>query len=84
MGQMAGQHARERRAGARPEQARDQGADRMEQSHHDVGAMIPLTTEQYRQAALAVCGRAQDVEDAALLLDALGLRAALRAVAIPA
>jgi hypothetical protein len=56
----------------------------MEQSHHDVGAMIPLTTEQYRRAALAVCTQAHDVEDAALLLDALGLRAALRAVAIPA
>jgi len=55
----------------------------MEQSHHDVGAMIPLTTDQYRQAALAVCGQAQDVEDAALLLDALGLRAALRAIALP-
>lgn len=64
--------------------ARDQGAAVMEQSHHDVGAMIPLTTDQYRRAALAVCGRAHDVEDAALLLDALGLRAALRAVAIPA
>jgi len=55
----------------------------MEQSHHDVGAMIPLTTEQYRRAALAVCTQAQDVEDAALLLDALGLRAALRAIAVP-
>lgn len=56
----------------------------MEQSHHDVGAMIPLTSEQYRRAALAVCGRAQDVKDAALLLDALGLRVALHAVAVPA
>ncbi len=56
----------------------------MEQAHHDVGAMIPLTTEQYRRAALAVCAQAQDVADAALLLDALGLRTALRAIAIPA
>jgi len=56
----------------------------MEQSHHDVGAMIPLTAEQYRRAALAVCAQAHDVEDAALLLDALGLRTALRALAIPA
>jgi len=56
----------------------------MEQSHHDVGAMIPLTPEQCRQAALAVCGQARDVDDAALLLDALGLRVALRPVPISA
>jgi hypothetical protein len=56
----------------------------MEQSHHDVGAMIPLTSEQYRLAALAVCAQARDVEDAALLLEALGIRAALRAMAVPA
>ena len=63
---------------------REAAGQGMEQSHHDVGAMIPLTTEQYRRAALAVCTQAQDVEDAALLLDALGLRAALRAIAVPA
>jgi hypothetical protein len=56
----------------------------MEQSHHDVGAMIPLTPEQCRRAALAVCAQARDLEDAALLLDALGLRTALRSMAIPA
>ena len=76
---MAGHHAR-----SAFHDHTTKGRPAMEQSHHDVGAMIPLTTEQYRRAALAVCGRAQDVEDAALLLDALGLRAALRAVAIPA
>jgi len=53
----------------------------MEQSHHDVGAMIPLTPEQFRRAALAVCNRAQGIDDAALLLDALGLRSALQATA---
>ncbi len=56
----------------------------MEQSHHDVGAMIPLTAEQFRLAALAVCALAHDAEDAALLLDALGLRTALRSLAVPA
>lgn len=60
----------------------------MEQSHHDVGAMIPITPEQCRRAALAVCGRANGVEDAATLLEALGLRAKLvaaqPAVSIPA
>ena len=56
----------------------------MEQSHHDVGAMIPLTPEQCRRAALIVCGRAHGVDDATLLLDALGLRSALAAaVAVP-
>jgi hypothetical protein len=58
--------------------------DGMEQSHHDVGAMIPLTREQCHQAALAVCSRARDVDDAALLLDALGLTTALRPVSISA
>ncbi len=57
----------------------------MEHSHHDVGALITLTPEQCRRAALAVCGRAQDVDDATALLDALGLRVALRpAAAVPA
>lgn len=56
----------------------------MEQSHHDVGAMIPLTPEQCRRAALTVCGRAHDVDDATLLLDALGLRSALAAVPVSA
>jgi hypothetical protein len=56
----------------------------MEQSHHDVGAMIPLTPEQFRLAALAVCGHARDTEDAVQLLDALGLRTALRSLAVPA
>jgi lysophospholipid acyltransferase (LPLAT)-like uncharacterized protein len=55
----------------------------VEHAHHDVGAMIPLTREQYRRAALTVCSRARDLEDAALLLDALGLSAALRAEAVP-
>lgn len=56
----------------------------MEQSHHDVGAMISISAEQCRRAALAVCGAATDVADAELLLDALGLRQALTTVAIPA
>ncbi|MGH8888308.1 MAG: hypothetical protein ACRDV3_00935 [Acidothermaceae bacterium] len=56
----------------------------MEQSHHDVGAMIPITPEQFRRAALAVCSRATDADDAANLLDALGLRAKLTALSIPA
>lgn len=57
----------------------------MEHSHHDVGALITLTPEQCRRAALAVCGRAQDVDDATALLDALGLRVALRPMAaVPA
>jgi len=56
----------------------------MEQSHHDVGAMISLTPEQCRRAALAVCSQAHDVDDAALLLDALGLRTALRAIPMSA
>ncbi len=56
----------------------------MEHSHHDVGAMIPLTSEQYRRAALAVCSRADGAEDAALLLEALGLDQALRAASVPA
>lgn len=56
----------------------------MEQSRHDVGAMIPITSDQCRRAALAVCSHALDVEDARLLLDALGLRAALRDAAVPA
>ena len=90
---MAGQHAQEastrtrhQNETAKPDSkaSETKGAAGMEQSHHDVGAMIPLTSEQYRRAALAVCGRAQDVKDAALLLDALGLRVALHAVAVPA
>jgi hypothetical protein len=60
------------------------GGPVMEQSHHDVGAMIPLTPEQCRRAALTVCGRAQDVDDAMLLLDALGLRTALGALPVSA
>jgi hypothetical protein len=55
----------------------------MEQSHHDVGAMIALSPEQCRRAALAVCALAHDVEDAGRLLDALGLRTALRSVSVP-
>jgi hypothetical protein len=49
----------------------------VEQSHHDVGAMIALTPEQCRRAALAVCSKARDADDALRLLEALGLRAAL-------
>lgn len=56
----------------------------MERSHHDVGAMISLTPEQYRRAALTVCGRARDIEDAAALLEVLGLRAVLTAARVPA
>jgi hypothetical protein len=56
----------------------------MEQSHHDVGAMILISPDQCRRAALAVCGRARDAADAELLLEALGLRNALAAIAIPA
>jgi hypothetical protein len=52
----------------------------VEQSHHDVGAMIALTPEQCRRAALAVCSKARDADDAERLLDALGLRASLRQV----
>ena len=55
----------------------------MEQSRHDVGAMIPLTPDQYRSAALTVCRHALDTDDAAELLDALGLRTALRATPMP-
>src|SRR5579875_863365 len=49
----------------------------VEHTQQDVGAMISLTPEQYRRAALVVCGHARDRDDAAELLDALGLRAAL-------
>ena len=56
----------------------------MEQSRHDVGAMIPLTPDQYRNAALTVCRHALDADDAAELLDALGLRSALRTTAMSA
>jgi hypothetical protein len=56
----------------------------MEQSHHDVGAMIQLSAAQCRSAALAVCGAARDQADAELLLDALGLRRMLVAMAVPA
>jgi hypothetical protein len=56
----------------------------MEQSHHDVGAMISITPEQILRAALAVCGRAEDAEDAGLLLDALGLRTKLTTLSISA
>jgi hypothetical protein len=56
----------------------------VEQSHHDVGAMIQVSPDQCRRAALAVCGRALNVEDAELLLEALGLRQALSVLSIPA
>jgi hypothetical protein len=56
----------------------------MEQSHHDVGAMIAISADQCRRAALAVCGAASDVEDAQLLLEALGLRQILTSIAISA
>ena len=45
----------------------------MEQSHHDVGAMIQLSAEQCRSAALAVCGAARDQADAELLLDEIAV-----------
>ena len=57
----------------------------MERAHHDVGAMITLSPEQYRRAAIAVCGNATDLDDAGMLLEALGLRpllvSAMRATA---
>ena len=56
----------------------------MEQSHHDVGAMIQLSADQCRRAALTVCGAATDLADAQLLLEALGLRQVLGSIAIPA
>jgi hypothetical protein len=56
----------------------------MEQSHHDVGAMISISAEQCRRAALAVCGAATDAQDAELLLEALGLRNLLTTISIPA
>jgi hypothetical protein len=56
----------------------------MEQSHHDVGAMIQISADQCRRAALAVCGSATGVADAELLLDALGLRQILTSLAVPA
>jgi hypothetical protein len=56
----------------------------MEQSHHDVGAMIQISADQCKRAALAVCGAAADAADAQLLLDALGLRQILTTIAIPA
>jgi hypothetical protein len=56
----------------------------MEQSHHDVGAMIQISADQCRRAALAVCGAASDAADAQLLLEALGLRQLLSTIAIPA
>ena len=56
----------------------------MEQSHHDVGAMIQLSADQCRRAALAVCSAAIDVGDAQLLLEALGLRQVLTTISIPA
>ncbi len=51
----------------------------MERAHHDVGAMIQLSPEQCRRAAIAVCGNATDCDDAGLLLEALGLRPLLTA-----
>jgi hypothetical protein len=56
----------------------------MEQAHHDVGAMIPVSPDQCRRAALTVCSHARDVDDAQHLLDALGLVSALRALAVSA
>jgi hypothetical protein len=56
----------------------------MEQSHHDVGAMISISADQCRRAALAVCGAAADTADAQLLLEALGLRQILTTISIPA
>jgi hypothetical protein len=56
----------------------------VEQSHHDVGAMIQLSPDQCRRAALAVCSRALDSADAQMLLEALGLRQALTVISIPA
>jgi len=56
----------------------------VEQSQHDVGAMIQVSSDQCRRAALAVCGRAQNSQDAELLLEALGIRQALTVISIPA
>jgi|GEM_PF-3167367 len=56
----------------------------MEQAHHDVGAMIQISRDQCRRAALAVCGAARDAADAQDLLDALGLRSVLTVIALPA
>lgn len=56
----------------------------MEQAHHDVGAMIQISRDQCRQAALTVCGAAHDAADAHELLDALGLRAVLTSITLPA
>ena len=52
----------------------------MEQSHHDVGAMVSVSPEQCLRAAMVVCNQARDAEDAACLLEALGLRAGLHQV----
>jgi hypothetical protein len=46
--------------------------------------MIQISADQCRRAALAVCGAATDVDDAQLLLEALGLRQILTTIAIPA
>jgi len=54
----------------------------MEHAHHDVGAMIQLSPEQCRRAAIAVCGNATDTADAGLLLEALGLRPLLMSIAM--
>ena len=54
----------------------------MERAHHDVGAMLQLSPEQCRRAAIAVCSNATDSVDAELLLDALGLRALLTGAAL--
>jgi hypothetical protein len=54
----------------------------MERAHHDVGAMLQLSPDQCRRAAIAVCGKATDSADAELLLEALGLRPLLRSAAL--
>ncbi len=44
----------------------------------DVGQVHQLSDEELRRAALTVCGRANDVDEARDLLDALGLLDDLR------
>jgi hypothetical protein len=65
-------------------ESQEQRENDVEQSHHDVGAMIQLSPDQCRRAALAVCSRALDSADAQMLLEALGLRQALTVISIPA
>lgn len=50
-------------------------------AHSDqVGVIEQITPAEARAAALAVCDKATDTADAAALLDALGLRQALRLI----